>query len=128
MFSYPFWFSTMLSALILNAAPQQPQRIHLEPAEYTFMDTATYIGFHVKLVNPGDTAVFIERVHPSCGCVGASVQSNRAVAGKPGDLYVSLVPKRMDTLQPVTVDVYLNRNPDAPLRLTIWKTSGGPHP
>lgn len=86
-------------------------------------DTGRYASLRVDVINPGDSLVFIESIEPSCGCILATVQRSLAVRGRPGTIYVALNMERMDTLQPVTIDIITNRTRTPPLRVTIRKKS-----
>jgi len=108
-------------ALVLVMGATQPPGVYLEETEHWVTDSTRYQAFRVNLINTGDSAVYIDRVHPSCGCVLASVQRNRATKEKPGEIYVAVTTAEMDTLQPITVDVFTRNTPDAPLRLYIRK-------
>ncbi len=113
-------FAALLGMMLSALHPQLPP-LHLDKTEYIVSDSAKYMNFHLYLHNESDSAVFITRVDPSCGCVLASVQRNRAMRDKPGDVYVAVTTGLMDTLQPITVDVYTTKDPSSPLRLFIRK-------
>jgi len=116
---YPLF---QLWPLILGLLPQSAA-IRLEPESVIIADTTRYASLHVRLINETDSAVFIERLHPSCGCVLASVQRNKATKEHPGDIYVSVSLEKMDTLQPVVIDVFTN-NPAIPhLKFNLLKQS-----
>ena len=112
--------ATILLALggYLQTATHSP---HLDITEYLVSDTAKYASFHVKLINDDDSLTVIESIQPSCGCVLATVQRSLATAKKPGDIYVAVNTERMDTLQPVVIDVITNRNRNHPLQIAIRK-------
>lgn len=116
---YPLF---QLWPLILGLLPQ-PAAIRLEPESVVVTDTARYVSLHVRLVNETDSAVFIEKLHPSCGCVLASVQKNKATKEHPGDIYVSVSLERMDTLQPVVIDVFTNNLTTPHLKFSLLKQS-----
>ncbi|MCE7933457.1 MAG: DUF1573 domain-containing protein [Chlorobi bacterium CHB2] len=102
---------------------QQPSAIRLYPETVIIADTARYASLHVQLINETDSAIFIESLHPSCGCVLASVQKNRATKEHPGDIYVSVSLERMDTLQPVVVDVFTSSSATPHLKFNLLKQS-----
>lgn len=96
-------------------------RPYLDPAEVVVTDSSAYASFHVKVINPGDSLVAIESIQPSCGCLLATIQNSNSTRQRPADIYVAVTTARMDTLQPITIDVFTNRTGSTPLRLTIRK-------
>jgi hypothetical protein len=114
------FIATVLLALggFVQTTPQLP---HLDIKEYVVGDTAKYESFHVKLINDDDSLTVIESIQPSCGCVLATVQRTVATKKKPGDIYVAVNTERMDTLQPVVIEVVTNRNRNHPLEISIRK-------
>jgi|GEM_PF-2568467 len=106
--------------LLLQTGTQLP---HLSVSEYIVGDTAKYESFHLKVINDDDSLTVIEGIQPSCGCVLATVQRSLATARQPGDIYIAVNTERMDTLQPVVIDVYTNRNREHPLQLSIRKAA-----
>jgi len=123
MFSSVF----LLLLIFLPVLPEQQQQErdttlpYLQPAVRIVTDSAEYESFRVSVINPTDSGVVIESLEPSCGCILATIQRSRATREKPGDIYVAVTTSRMDTLQPMTIDVITNRTREHPLRLTIWK-------
>lgn len=116
---YPLF---QLWPLILGLLPQ-PAIIRLEPESLIITDTARYVSLHVRLINETDSAITIEKLHPSCGCVLANVQRSKATKEQPGDIYVSVSTERMDTLQPVVIDVFTNHSTVSHLKLSLLKQS-----
>lgn len=114
---YPLF---QLWPLILGLLPQ-PAAIRLEPESVIVTDTARYVSLHVQLINDTDSAVFIKNLHPSCGCVLANVQRSKATKEHPGDIYVSVSTERMDTLQPVVIDVFTNHSTVPHLKISLLK-------
>ncbi len=92
---------------------------YLNYQSYIVNGAETYVSFRLKVINPTDTLAIIERVQPSCGCVLATVQRSFSTSIIPGEIYIAVTTEKMDTLQPVTVDVYTNQNRIIPLRLYI---------
>jgi uncharacterized protein DUF1573 len=107
--------------------PQAFQTILPSPrlsiTEYFVGDTAKYENFHLKVINDGDSLVVIESVQPSCGCILTTLQRGTVTKGHDGDIYVAITTARVDTLQPIVVDVFTNKNRKEPLRLFIRKRS-----
>ncbi|MBS1913131.1 MAG: DUF1573 domain-containing protein [Bacteroidetes bacterium] len=93
----------------------------LSITDYVVSDTSKYESFRLKVINESDSIVVITRAQPSCGCILVTVQRTLCLRNEPGDIYVAVTSNKISALQPITVDVYTNRNPDAPLRLTIRK-------
>ncbi|MEP7217527.1 MAG: DUF1573 domain-containing protein [Bacteroidota bacterium] len=112
-----------LNALLPQAIQTRLPSPRLNITEYFVGDTAKYESFHLKVVNDGDSLVVIESVQPSCGCILTTLQRSNAVKGHDGDIYVAVTTSRIDTLQPIIVDVYTNRNRKEPLQLFIRKRS-----
>jgi hypothetical protein len=107
----------MMAAATLQSGPNP----RLNMTEYVVSDTAKYESFRLKVLNDSDTLVVIEQVLPSCGCVLATVQKNIVRKGEPGDIYVAVTNDKLSTEQPITIDVYTNKNHTTPLRLYISK-------
>ncbi len=97
--------------------------IRLNMNEYIVQDTGKYDSFFLKLQNPTDSLVIIDRVEPSCGCILATVQKSYATKKKDGEIYVAVTVERMSDLQPFTINVYTNIHGDRPLRLYLRKAS-----
>ena len=116
---YPLF---QLWPLILGLLQQQ-QPVRLEPETIVVPDTAQYVSLHVRLINETDSALYIEKLYPSCGCVLANVQRNKASKDRPGDIYVSVSLERMDTLQPVVVDVFTTSSTVPHLKFSLLKQS-----
>jgi hypothetical protein len=110
----------LLGLVATNAQAQQESRQpYLSDTTFWVSDTSDYTSLRLHVINPGDSLVVIERVQPSCGCVLATTQRNLATRQTPGDIYVAVTTHKLDSLQPITVDVYTNRNRTQPLRLYI---------
>jgi hypothetical protein len=117
-------FIPMLIALTqqqaLHTDPQE-QTVHFDQSELWVSDTSEFADFRVQLLNPADSAVYIQQIKPSCGCVLATVQRTRATREKSAEIYVAVVTERMSNDQPVVIDVYTSQAPEVPLRLWIRK-------
>lgn len=113
----------VMQLLLVTAQTHQPEQLRLDRTEYVVLDTATYVSFRLKLINESDSVVVIERADPSCGCVLVTVQRSLATRDQPGDIYVAMTVAKMSLDQPITVDVYTNRNRTAPLRLYLRRAS-----
>jgi hypothetical protein len=93
--------------------------VRLDRTEYVTGDTARYESFRLHLINPTDSLVVIDRVESSCGCILATLQNRFATRETPGNVYVALTVDKLDTDQPVTIDVYSSATGSAPLRLYV---------
>jgi hypothetical protein len=124
---------TLLATILLlltQATTYQPQDTtipYLDIKERMVSDTAAYDTFRLHVINPGDSLVVLEQVVPSCGCVLATIQHNLATKGHPGEIYVAVTTSRLDSLQPITIDVVTNQTRTLPLRLTIRKQTTTSH-
>jgi len=111
--------AAMLSMMLAGEpAPPIPR---LNITVYWVSDTTTYESFRLKVLNDSDSLVVIESVHPSCGCVLATVQRNLATKDNPGDIYVAVMTDRLSPEQPTAIDVFTNRNRTTPMRLNIYR-------
>lgn len=113
----------MVLAMTLYQQPTPTPRLNM--TEYWSSDTAKYESFRLKVLNNSDSLVVIERVHPSCGCVLASIQRTRSTKDTAADIYVAVTVDRLSPDQPTAIDVFTNRNREVPMRLNIYK---GPKP
>ncbi len=120
-----YLLSIAAALLTTLAALQTTPEPHLSITNYYVSDTSTYESFRLKVLNESDSLVIIEQVHPSCGCILATVQRNIATKEEPGDIYIAVTSDRVTPLQPIVIDVFTNRNRTVPLRLFIRK---GPEP
>lgn len=109
--------SIFLTSLSMQAQPMP----RLSITDYVVSDTSKYESFRLKVINESDSIVVITRAQPSCGCILVTVQRTLCLRNEPGDIYVAVTSSKVSSLQPITVDVYTNRNPDVPLRLSIRK-------
>lgn len=109
---------TLASILVLQQVQPMPR---LSVTELWVPDSIPHESIRLKVINESDSLVVIEKVHPSCGCVLATVQRSHATKDKPGDIYVAVMTDRLSADQPVAVDVFTNRNPEVPLRLNIYR-------
>jgi hypothetical protein len=105
--------------LLLSLRTLTGDTVRLDRTEYIAGDTARYESFRLHLLNPTDSLVVIDCVETSCGCILATLQNRFATREHPGDVYVALTVAKLDSLQPVTVDVYTNATGAKPLRLYI---------
>jgi len=123
----PFLVS-LLTAMLTAFAPQQPKdTLYLDRTNYVLADTGKSESFHLHLINTSDSIAIIEEVKPSCGCVMATPQWSVATKEKSGDIYVGVLTAHVSPTQPITIDVYTNRNRTTPLRLYIRrKTADAP--
>ncbi|MDB5034242.1 MAG: hypothetical protein JWQ98_1483 [Chlorobi bacterium] len=112
-----------LNSLLPQAIQTRLPPLRLNITEYFVGDTAKYESFHLKVINDGDSLAVIESVQPSCGCILTTLQRGTVTRGHDGDIYVAITTARIDTLQPIIVDVYTNQNRKEPLRLFIRKRS-----
>ncbi|HVZ40199.1 MAG TPA: DUF1573 domain-containing protein [Candidatus Kapabacteria bacterium] len=113
---------SLAASIILTTLSMQAQPMpRLSITDYVVSDTSKYENFRLKVINESDSIVVITRAQPSCGCILVTVQRTLCLKNEPGDIYVAVTSNKVSALQPITVDVYTNRNPDAPLRLTIRK-------
>lgn len=121
MHIFLFTVLTMLTWGPGQSAPQSKEPFYLDRSEYVVADTGKNESFHLHLINTTDSLVIIEDVRPSCGCILATTQ--RTVASKElnADIYIGFITAKVSSTQPITVDVYTNRNRTTPLRLYIRK-------
>jgi hypothetical protein len=108
-------------ALLWTSEHAKGPPVSLDRYEQVASDTLEAESFRLHVLNESDSVVVIQRVQTSCGCVLATVQRSLATRNEPGDIYVGYLTNKLDALQPVTIDVYTNRNPLTPMRLYIWK-------
>ncbi len=106
------------SVVALQQTTPEPR---LNITQYYVSDTSKYESFRLKVLNNSDSLVVIEQVHPSCGCVLATVQRNIATKDNPGDIYVAVTSDRVSATQPIVIEVTTNRNRETPLKLYINK-------
>lgn len=106
------------SVVALQQTTPEPR---LNITQYYVSDTSKYESFRLKVLNNSDSLVVIEQVHPSCGCVLATVQRNIATKDNPGDIYVAVTSERVSAIQPIVIEVITNRNRKTPLKLYINK-------
>ena len=116
-----YFLTLAVKMMMATAALQTAPGPHLNITQYIVSDTAKYESFRLKVISDSDSLVVIEQVSPSCGCVLATVQKNIVRKGDPGDIYVAVTNDKISALQPITIDVYTNRNRTTPLRLYISK-------
>jgi hypothetical protein len=83
-------------------------------------NSTQYQSLRLHLINETDSIVTINSVHPSCGCVLATVQKSIASKDSDGEIYVAVTTSKVDSLQPITIDVMTNAKLP-PLRLTIHR-------
>jgi hypothetical protein len=110
---------TMLSITIHQQARHPTETISLNYRDYWVSPRTTYEDFRLRIFNNGDQPVTIDKALPSCGCVLVTIQKNRATRSHPGEIYIAIVSKTVDPLQPVTVDIYTSENPHTPKRVYI---------
>lgn len=115
------FFPILLASVLSVPVPQTKDSLYLDRTEYVLADTAKSEAFHLHLINTSDSIAVIEEVRPSCGCVMATPQWTVATKEKNGDIYVGVVNDHISPTQPITIDVYTNRNRQKPLRLYIRK-------
>lgn len=106
------------SVVALQQTTPEPR---LNITQYYVSDTSKYESFRLKVLNNSDSLVVIEQIHPSCGCVLATVQRNIATRDNPGDIYVAVTSDRVSATQPIVIEVITNRNRETPLKLYINK-------
>lgn len=111
------WTLMVLGATQAPKAPVRP--VYINYTEYWVSPRTTYEDFRLKVYNTQTDPVTIERVDPSCGCVLATIQKNRATIEQPGEIYVAIVSHKVDSLQPITIDVYTSESRSIPKRLYI---------
>lgn len=109
---------TLASIIVFQQVTPMPR---LSVTELWVPDSVPHESIRLKVINDSDSLIIIEKVHPSCGCVLATVQRNHATKDKPGDIYVAVMTERLSPDQPTAVDVFTNRNPTVPLRLNIYR-------
>jgi hypothetical protein len=115
---------TYLAALTLLLSLQfstSPSPLTLTPAVFVTSDTTRYISYRLYINNPDDSTAIITGIHISCGCVMATVQNNTANAVHPGEIYVAIDTKKLDSLQPVTIDIMTIPPQQSPLRAYVYK-------
>ncbi len=112
---------SIVTALLMGTGQgqQRSDGLSLNYQEYVVADTATYVNFRLKVFNGTDSLAYIERAEPSCGCILVTVQRSLVTRAEPGDIYVAITVAKVSVDQPITVDVYTNRNRQNPLRLYI---------
>lgn len=109
---------TLASFLVFQQVEPAPR---LSITELWVPDSVPHESIRLKVINDSDSLMVIEKVHPSCGCVLATVQRSQATKDKPGDIYVAVMTERLSPDQPTAVDVFTNRNRTVPLRLNIYR-------
>ena len=112
-----FW--TMLSFSITQVTKIPVKPVALDYSEYWVSPRTTYEDFRLRVFNNGTEPVVIEKVVPSCGCILTTIQSNRATRERPGEIYVAIISQKVDSLQPITVDVYTSESNTTPKRVYI---------
>lgn len=110
---------TLLSFGVPQGQKIPANTVALNYSEYWVSPRTTYEDFRLRIFNHGDQPVVVEKVIPSCGCVLATIQQNRASIEKPGEIYVAIVSQKVDSLQPITIDVYTSENKSTPKRVYI---------
>lgn len=120
MFKY-FGLIPLMIGLLTSQNYQSGANVYLNTTRYVVADTSRYASFWLYLINLTDTVRFIDRVQVSCGCTMATLQNAVATRAKPGSVYVGVIVDKLDTLQPVAVDVFLKDQPNTPLRCYVRK-------
>ena len=110
---------TLLSLGIHQREAHPPGIIELNYRDYWVSPRTTYEDFRVRVFNNSNEPITIDKAIPSCGCVLVTIQKNRVTRKGPGEIYVAIVAKTVDPLQPVTVDIYTSENPSTPKRIYI---------
>lgn len=111
------WTLLTLGSNQLPNRPEQP--VYLNYFEYWVSPRTTYEEFRLRVFNSNKEPVIIEKVTPSCGCVLTTIQKNRATTERPGEIYVAVVSQKVDSLQPITIDVYTSESNRTPKRVYI---------
>jgi hypothetical protein len=114
-----------LLALLLNLwsplpAGKPADSVWLSPTPYITKDTSHYVSYRLHIYTSGDSSLTIHRIQPSCGCILASVQRSIATKDHPGEIYVAINTEKLDSLQPVTIDIE-TIPPKPELRAFIFK-------
>ena len=94
--------------------------VWLSPTPYITKDTSHYVSYRLHINTSGDSSLTIQRIQPSCGCILASVQRSIATKEHPGEIYVAIDTEKLDSLQPVTIDIE-TIPPKPELRAYIFK-------
>lgn len=118
-------YSQLLASALLAVASlllqKTPETYYLDQTEMVVSDTSKSAALHLHVINTIDSLLIVEEVHTSCGCVMATPQRTVATKTQPADIYIGVLTAKVSTLQPITVDIYTNRNRTKPLRLYIRK-------
>jgi hypothetical protein len=101
-------------------AGKSADSVWLSPTPYITKDTSHYVSYRLHIYTTGDSSLTIHRIQPSCGCILASVQRSIATKEQPGEIYVAINTEKLDSLQPVTIDIE-TIPPKPELRAYIFK-------
>jgi hypothetical protein len=117
-----FVFLTLLNFGAQRVTDRPFLPVQLNYQEYWVSPRTTYESFNVRIQVRGNDTITIDRAVPSCGCVMATIQKNRATKQRPGEVYVAITSRNVDPLQPVTIDIYTSDNRSVPKRVYIRRS------